>query len=35
MVLAGGRRDPADVPVELEGDEAVGSQVLEHLAVTP
>ncbi|MGZ4495353.1 MAG: maleylpyruvate isomerase family mycothiol-dependent enzyme [Nocardioides sp.] len=35
VVLAGGRRPPSDVPVEIEGDQALGARVLSSLAVTP
>jgi uncharacterized protein (TIGR03083 family) len=35
VVLAGGRRRPADVPVKVEGDADLGRRVLEAMAVTP
>ena len=35
VVLAGGRRDPADVKVEVEGDEELGAGILAAMAVTP
>lgn len=35
VVLAGGRRDPADVEVEVTGDQELGRQVLAVMAVTP
>ncbi len=35
VVLSGGRRRPADVPVEVEGDQELGQQVLGALALTP
>jgi uncharacterized protein (TIGR03083 family) len=34
-VLSGGRRDPADVDVTVEGDQRLGARVLAALAVTP
>ena len=35
IVLAGGRRRPPADRVEIIGDEALGQQILDHLAVTP
>ena len=35
MRLAGGRRDPADLPVTVHGDEDVARRVLAALTVTP
>ncbi len=35
LVLAGGRRAPSDVQVEVAGDEELGRRVLASLAVTP
>lgn len=35
VVLAGGRRQPESGRVQLLGDEALGQQILEQLAVTP
>jgi len=35
IVLSGGRRTPEQVEVKVEGDEALGAQVLANLAVTP
>jgi uncharacterized protein (TIGR03083 family) len=35
IVLAGGRRAPSDVPVEVEGDQELGALVVSSLAVTP
>lgn len=35
IVLAGGRRPAADLPVEVEGDAELGRQILEAMAVTP
>ena len=35
VVLAGGRRDPADVEVTITGDEDLGRRVLAVMAVTP
>lgn len=35
VLLAGGRRRPAEVPVKLEGDEELGRRVLASMAVTP
>ncbi|MGN6130991.1 MAG: maleylpyruvate isomerase family mycothiol-dependent enzyme, partial [Nocardioidaceae bacterium] len=35
LLLAGGRRRPSDVPVEIEGDEELARRVLAALAVTP
>ncbi len=35
LVLAGGRRRPADVHAEVEGDQDLGARVLSSLAVTP
>jgi uncharacterized protein (TIGR03083 family) len=35
IVLAGGRRPVADLPVEVEGDEELAGRVLEAMAVTP
>ena len=35
VVLAGGRRAPSDVPVEMEGDHELGARVVSSLAVTP
>ncbi|HMM95254.1 maleylpyruvate isomerase family mycothiol-dependent enzyme [Phycicoccus sp.] len=35
MRLAGGRRDPADLPVTVHGDDDVAARVLPALAVTP
>lgn len=35
VVLAGGRRDPADVEVAVTGDQELGRQVLAVMAVTP
>jgi uncharacterized protein (TIGR03083 family) len=35
VLLAGGRRPVADLPVGVEGDEELGRQVLEAMAVTP
>lgn len=35
VLLAGGRRRPAPGRVEVFGDEALGRELLEHLAVTP
>lgn len=35
VVLGGGRRTPEQVAASIEGDEALGRQVLAHLAVTP
>ena len=35
VVLAGGRRDPADVEVTITGDEDLGRRVLGRMAVTP
>jgi uncharacterized protein (TIGR03083 family) len=35
VILAGGRRPAADLPVEVAGDEELGHRVLEAMAVTP
>jgi uncharacterized protein (TIGR03083 family) len=35
VILAGGRRDPADVEVSVTGDEELGRRVLAAMAVTP
>lgn len=35
MRLAGGRRDPADLPVTVTGDEEVARRVLSAMAITP
>ncbi|EON22387.1 MULTISPECIES: maleylpyruvate isomerase family mycothiol-dependent enzyme [Nocardioides] len=35
VLLAGGRRLPAPGQVEISGDQALGQQVVDHLAVTP
>lgn len=35
VVLAGGRRTPADVPLEVAGDEELGHAILAAMAVTP
>jgi len=35
VILAGGRRDPSEVPVEMEGDHELGALVVSSLAVTP
>jgi len=35
ILLAGGRRTPAEVPVEVDGDEGLAVVVLGAMAVTP
>jgi hypothetical protein len=35
ILLAGGRRTPAEVPVEVDGDEGLAAVVLGVMAVTP
>lgn len=35
VLLCGGRRDPATLPVEVEGDEELGRAVLAAMAITP
>jgi hypothetical protein len=35
VILAGGRRAPADVEVSVTGDEELGRRVLAAMAVTP
>jgi hypothetical protein len=35
ILLAGGRRTPADVPVEVDGDEGLATVALGVMAVTP
>jgi uncharacterized protein (TIGR03083 family) len=35
ICLAGGRRAPSVVPVEVEGDQVLGARVLKSMAVTP
>jgi uncharacterized protein (TIGR03083 family) len=35
VILAGGRRPVADVPVEISGDQALGSKILQALPITP
>jgi len=35
VILSGGRRDPSDVPVEIEGDHELGALIVSALAVTP